>query len=276
MEQIVGAVTAQGSSPSPGEVDTDADDWPFESVGDPVDEVHIHLGLLNGFELTSGRGSVKLSLGSERLLAFLALGARPMMRNFIAFTLWPDKDEERALGNLRSAVWRLRRVGLGLIESSGQRMRIGRDVAVDLHRAVLVARRVLDGTPIRDARRVQELLTTGDLLTDWYDPWVSPERERLRQLRLHALESLSAGLLECGDLTGALEAGLAAVSAEPLRESAHRALVAAHLAEGNPAEALRQYESYRYLAATELGILPSAQLEELIQPLRAVPVGAQR
>lgn len=267
---------ANDSALRPGDDAARQPEWPFDEVGELVDAIDIQLGLLNGFKLTSGNRVVELSLGSERLLAFLAIGARPMMRNYVAFSLWPDKDEERAIGNLRSALWRLRRAGLGLIESSGQRMCIGRNVSVDLHQVILVAQRVLNGTPVRNARQVRELLTTGDLLDDWYDHWVSPERERLRQLRLHALESLSSGLLERGDLTGALEAGLAAVSAEPLRESAHRMLIAAHLAEGNPAEALRQYEAYRYLAGAELGILPSAQLEELIQPLRAVPAAGQR
>ena len=31
----------------------------------------------------------------------------------------------------------------------------------------------------------------GDLLPDWYDDWLMIERERLRQLRVHALEQLA-------------------------------------------------------------------------------------
>ena len=45
----------------------------------------------------------------------------------------------------------------------------------------------------------------------------------------------------------ALEAALAAVAGEPLRESAHRVLIKAHLAEGNVSEAIRQYHFYRTL-----------------------------
>ena len=37
----------------------------------------------------------------------------------------------------------------------------------------------------------------GELLPDWYDDWVLLERERFRQLRLHALDAL------CDDLTRA-------------------------------------------------------------------------
>ena len=61
----------------------------------------------------------------------------------------------------------------------------------------------------------------------------------------------------------AVEAGLAAVAAEPLRESAHRALIAAHLAEGNRSEAMRQFEFYRMLLGKELGLEPSAMMASL-------------
>jgi DNA-binding SARP family transcriptional activator len=223
-----------------------------------------------------GARTIELSLGSTRLLAFLALSGRPLMRNFVAFSLWPDKEEDRAFGNLRSALWRIRQTGLNLVESSGQRMQIGRDVIVDLHIVTDLARRLVDGERTTEPRKVTALLSEGDLLPDYYDAWVSPARERLRQQRVHALEALSRQLLEQGDAAAAIEAGLAAVAVEPLRESAHRAVIQAHLCEGNLAEALRQYEAYRYVATTELGILPSDRMEALVKPLRGTRTSGQR
>ena len=61
-----------------------------------------------------------------------------------------------------------------------------------------------------------------------------------------------------------IDAGLVAVRAEPLRESAHRVLIKAHLAEGNHGEASRQYSSYRHLMLAELGVEPSPHLRELL------------
>jgi DNA-binding SARP family transcriptional activator len=61
-----------------------------------------------------------------------------------------------------------------------------------------------------------------------------------------------------------VQVGLAATAAEPLRESAHRLLIQVHLAEGNVAEAVRQYELYRGLLATELGIEPSLAIKRLL------------
>ena len=140
---------------------------------------------------------------------------------------------------------------------------------VDAQAALQAAQEVLAGRDVGPAEVLHRILTAGDLLNDWYDPWVVEHRERLRQLRLHALESLSLRQLESGEVAAAIESALAAVAAEPLRESAQRVLIRAHLTEANNAEALRQYERFRSLLFRELGIWPSARLEELIAPVRA-------
>ena len=56
---------------------------------------------------------------------------------------------------------------------------------------------------------------------------------------LHALEALSRALTIMGRYGEAVEAALTAIVAEPLRESAQRALLEAHLAESNLIEARR-------------------------------------
>ena len=62
-------------------------------------------------------------------------------------------------------------------------------------------------------------------------------------LRLHALETASTLLTEQGRMAEAAQAALAAVQAEPLRESAARALVKVHLAEGNWGLAITRYRA---------------------------------
>ncbi len=227
------------------------------------------LQLLHGFDLVLADGSADLSSGARRLLAFLALADAPVSRDHVAYSLWPDIAETRAQGSLRSAMWRVRRAGADLVECPGGRMRLSPRVHVDSGAAVRLAQDVLAGRDAEPVDAAVRLLTAGDLLEDWYEPWLTVHRERLRQLRLHALEVLSARQLDSGQVAAAIESGLAAVAAEPLRESAHRVLIRAHLAEANDAEALRQYERFRSLLFTELGILPSVHLEELIAPVRA-------
>jgi DNA-binding SARP family transcriptional activator len=107
----------------------------------------------------------------------------------------------------------------------------------------------------------------GSLLPDWYDDWVLLERERYRQLGLHALEMLSEHLTAARRFGPALEAALAAVAGEPFRESAHRVLIKAHLAEGNASEAIRQYDFYRKLVNDHLGLDPSPAMDALLEGL---------
>ena len=103
-----------------------------------------------------------------------------------------------------------------------------------------------------------------DLLPGWYDDWIVFERERLRQQVLHALECLATLLVAEGRYADGIEAALLAVAIEPLRESAQRRLIEAHLAEGNVGEAHRVLRMYGDLLDRELGIRPSPGLVALV------------
>ncbi|WP_407284937.1 BTAD domain-containing putative transcriptional regulator [Streptomyces sp. BP-8] len=118
--------------------------------------------------------------------------------------------------------------------------------------------------PLDDDQTLLGLQNGGDLLPDWDDDWVVLEREWLRQLRLHALDTLSERLARQGLPALALEAALASIRIEPLRESAHRAVVSAHLAEGNLHEALRHCHAFRHLLRAALGIEPSVRFARMI------------
>jgi DNA-binding SARP family transcriptional activator len=129
---------------------------------------------------------------------------------------------------------------------------------------VHLARGVLDGggEPAVEPTALQ--LLDGELLPDWYDDWVLVERERLRQLRLHALERLAEQFASAHRYHDAIDAALAALRADPLRESVHRLLIRTYLAEGNAVEAVRQYRLYRALIQEKLGLEPSSQIRELV------------
>ncbi|WP_433361204.1 AfsR/SARP family transcriptional regulator [Actinoplanes sp. CA-142083] len=228
----------------------------------------VRLRLVETFALVVDGAEVPLAEGARRVLAFLALGSGPMIRSYVAYTLWPDTPESRSLGYLRAALWRLRKAGDDLVEESSGRLRAGAGVRVDVREALDLARCILAGGDPGPTGEACRRLSCGDLLADWYEPWLTEPREQLRQLRLHALEELSARELDRGRIPSAIESALAAVAAEPLRESAHRLLIRAHLAEANAAEALRQYEQFRALLFGELGILPSTRIEELLIPIR--------
>ena len=226
------------------------------------------ISLLRGFELRIGDRTVTVPSNTQRLLAFLAIRDRPQLRTTVATSLWTDTTEDRAAANLRSALWKLADLRERLIETTGAYLSIPRDVDVDLPRLLVLARRlVADDEPGADPTDATDAMTgdlADDLLPDWDEDWLLFERERLRQLRVHALEALTRKLCARGRYAEALEAGLSAVVAEPLRESAQRALIEVHLAEGNVAEARRQFELYREVLWDHLALLPSVSLCSLV------------
>lgn len=224
----------------------------------------VELKLLGGFELLVGGRDLELNAGGQRLLAFLALRRRPILRTLAAGTLWPDGSDRRASANLRSVLWRLHRFEVPLVEAEHGRLRLAESVDVDLRRASELARDLVTGAT-NPAMIDSWHVLAADLLPDWDEDWVGDDREHFHQLRLHGLEAATAGLAALGRFSEALEAALAAVAAEPLRESAHRAVIAVHLAEGNAAQAILQYGRCERLFAAELGIPPPIEMRDSIE-----------
>jgi DNA-binding SARP family transcriptional activator len=233
-----------------------------------------HLSLLDRFELRFESRVIPVTAGPRRLVTFLALHNRLLQRGHVAGTLWPDVPADRANANLRASIWRMPSTCRPVIHLSMRHIRLGPDVCVDLAPAVALAERLLDHSRScdeSDLGAAARSLLLKDLLPDCYDDWVLVECERFHQLRLHALEVLCERLTAAGRYGEAIDAGLAAVCGEPLRESAHRVLIKAHLAEDNYVEAERQYELYRRVVRNELGIEPSDSLRKLMR--RSVTIG---
>jgi DNA-binding SARP family transcriptional activator len=233
----------------------------------------VELRLLRAFELRRDGAPIALPISAQRLVAFLALHDRPLQRGYVAGTLWLDTTDERAGANLRSTLWRMGRAAPAVLTSTATHLALRSTTRVDVHELRLFARELVDPAARIDAVALRGEIVgalTHDLLPDWLaDDFVLIEQERWRQLRVHALEALAARLGAVHRHGEAIDAALAAVAAEPLRESARRTLVSAHLAEGNMAEALRSYETFRALLDRELGLAPSAAMETLVAPLRS-------
>jgi DNA-binding SARP family transcriptional activator len=228
----------------------------------------VRLTLLGGFRLAAAGDPIALPMSAQRVVAFVALQNRPVRRSYVGAALWLDAAEAQASANLRSALWKLRRAGGELVEVSRGSLQLASRVTVDLRDSVALARLAVSSPSWWEPAELDVTLLSDDLLPSWYDEWVLAERERYRQLRLHALESLCERLTHLRRHGSAVQAGLAAVAADPLRESAQRALIRAFLAEGNVGEARRQFEAFRTLLRDELGVEPSETLKALIDPGR--------
>ncbi|HJU00865.1 MAG TPA: BTAD domain-containing putative transcriptional regulator [Actinomycetes bacterium] len=225
------------------------------------------LHLFGGPFVTCGRRRLDVPEGSKRLLAFVALHRGRIERRYAAGMLWPTGDDGRAAGNLRSALWRLNGAGIHLLEADKHGLAIRDDVFVDVHViGAWAARLIGESATHHDLGIMPWGVDAIDLLPGWYDDWALVERERLRQRLLHALEALSRQLARMRRCAEAVEAAMMAVSAEPLRESAQRTLIEAHLAEGNWVEGRRSFEAYRDVLDRELGAKPDPELAAMLFP----------
>jgi DNA-binding SARP family transcriptional activator len=224
------------------------------------------LALTGEFQLIVCGTRLTMPHSAERVLAFLALTEHPVRRTRLAGSLWSDAPEERAANNLRTALWRLRRAGTRLVSAEPDRLALGVEVRVDVAELSRLARQLIRAPSVEDLARLHMLIDCGDLLPDWDDQWVVAERERFRLLRIEGLEHGAAVLIERHELSTALVAALAAVRTEPLRESARRLVVKAHIAAGNIAEAVQSYMDYRNVLHAEMGIEPSVLMWQLIEP----------
>ena len=226
----------------------------------PADQVSLRV--LGRFELHVDGRRHEVPWQAQRVLGYLAVGGVAQPRATVAGALWEDVSQRRAQANLRNAVWRVRQLSNRVLAGGRDVIALDGRVTLDLRDAQHQAQALLHDDTAADVAGID--LLDDDLLPAWDEPWLLIERERQRQLRMHALERLSASLLRAERYPQAIAAALAAVRAEPLRESSQRALIGAHLAEGNISEAIRQLDAYRALLRAELGIAPSQPLESMV------------
>lgn len=222
----------------------------------------IFVQLLDGFVVLVEGLRVNLPACAQRVIVFLALRDRFVPRERVAEHLWTDADARRGMASLRSALWRTRRISPAMIETDRDNVGLSRAVHVDVRDSRDLIEKVLNGQAADPQRAIS--LFNRQLLPGWEDDWVLLERERLRHLHLYALEALSRRL-SCERRYGyAILAADTAIEIDPLRESAQKAAVEAHLAGGNLAEALRVYQAFRRVLRSELGVEPSIELRTLL------------
>ncbi len=228
------------------------------------------LRLLAEFQLLVDGTEVLLPHSVERVVAFLAIVRGPVTRARLAGSLWPEVADHRAQGDLRSALWRLRRITV-VIREEDSRLALAPEIDVDVSDLTDLTKTLIDGPTQPALNRLGDLVHGYEILPGWDEEWLIVERERYRLLRLRALDRSAQALMTGGDHAAALDAALASIASEPYRETSHRLVVQIHMAEGNISEALRAYQGYRSLIAEDLGISPSPIMEQLVEPLPITP-----
>lgn len=202
---------------------------------------------------------VRLALPARRILAYLSLRGQPVTRRVAAADLWPDVTDDVARTNLRRAVWH---VPAGWVDSLGDELHLR--AHTDVAQAQAAAARALDGAELTLA---EITLLSDDVLPGWDEEWVLPLQDAFRLLRVQALEAACRSMTASGHLALAIQAGAAALAAEPLCESAAEALIDAHLAQRNRYQAAQCFRTLAGHLHRELGVPPSPALRSRLQDL---------
>ena len=214
----------------------------------------------------------QLQLGGPKQRAVLALllldAGRVVSTDRLIDALWGEQPPATAATSLQNFVSQLRKVvGADVLVTKppGYRLQLEPE-QLDLERF----RRLVEGS--RQQGAAQRAATLREALGLWRGPALADlafesfalsESARLEELRLAALEERIEADLESGrhgELAGELEA---LVREHPLREPLRRSLMLALYRSGRQAEALQAYHDARRALVDELGIEPSAALQQL-------------
>jgi DNA-binding SARP family transcriptional activator len=234
---------------------------------------------LNGVDLA---GSIRGAQG-RIVFAYLLLNrTRQVTRGELAEVLWgPAPPAEHAVAiralasKLRSA---LKPTGVAALPAGDTlRLHLTTDVRVDvevavqaLHDAQSAVSRAQD---VRAwiASHIALNVSSRVFLEGVDSSWVAERRAALQELRLRALEALSACALRLGgpELDTAERASRELIRLAPFRESGHAQLMRTLAMQGNLAEAVLAYDRVRVLLRDELGMAPAPELQALHTDLLA-------
>lgn len=178
------------------------------------------------------------------LLAYLALEG-PTPRARLAALLWPDADEERARGNLRQRLLRLKRLTGAELIVGNPLAQLAEGLAHDLDDACDVLAGIDPGQ--------------GGALADW----LQAARDRRRHARAEWLAAALERAQAEGDADAALAHARSLLDLDPLSEHAHRRVMTLHYLRGDAAAALAAYERCRQILKRELNAAPSPETEAM-------------
>ena len=202
---------------------------------------------------------------SLQVLAYLLMHrAAHVSRDYLAFLVWPDEDEERARARLRSTISDLLRVlpqpGSDFIGTSTDEVWWNNDVNLWLDVDAFVE-------ASQDAARLEEALALyrGDLLPELYDEWIYGFRERFRNIYSTVLAQLVSETRRRGDLTRAIELARLILQTDPWREDIVRRIVALRYELGDAAGAISEYRRFAARLREEMDVDPMPETVALAE-----------
>ena len=238
---------------------------------------HLAIRCLGGFEARVASGS-PLDFPTRRAKALLAYLARHpgrrASRERLGELLWGGCGDERARINVRQTLMLARKTlshsACPCIVSDGDALYLDPDHAeVDVADFDELCREQSPGALERAGELYRgEFLEGFALNEETYEEWLRAERADLHERAIEALMSLLRRHLDDGNAAQGVLVARRALALDPLRETAHRALMRLYADMGDRALALKQYQSCCDILNAELGVQPETKTRELYEEIR--------
>lgn len=211
----------------------------------------------------------------ELLKALISFGGHEVKEQQLMSSLWPDSDNEMAKQNLKSAVYRLRK----LLETDVLQWREGK-LSLDFQYcwvdALVVERMVSnlsralpeDMAQLAQATQQVSALYQGGFLQGEDRAYVLGTRERLRSKVLRLLIHVAERFAAQGEYEQALHTYQSGLEIEPLDEVFYRGIMLCQQSQNRIADALTTFEHYKAVLHNSLDLEPSQELKEFAASLR--------
>lgn len=230
-------------------------------------------------EVRDRAGAPVVITGRKQRMLLVALLVRVnewTSNRWLVNALWGEDPPASAPANLKTFVWRLRRLLPSAADGDRIEARRGEyRIVADPEECDALAVKELRGLGRRaeadgDVIKAEELLGQaaalwrGDLPDDLVDtPLLAAERNRLVEDRWGLFEDWFALRLRCGDHAEVVRDAQKLLAEHPLRERLWYQLMLALYRSGRRAEALTAYQEVYALLDRELGIPPGRELQQL-------------
>lgn len=232
--------------------------------------VAVELVTFGGFHILDDEGELDWLAGQHSraaLLVYLAVERR-VSREALTTVFWPESNTENARHALRQSLYQLRKaVRTDWIESRAHELVVTNDVRTDVHDFIDSIERGDTATAVRlyrgpflDGVHLVELAP--------WENWVDGRRSQYARMFRKACRELVEARHAVGDYAGAIETAELWTARDPLDDEAQHRLIETLASAGERTEAIRQYETYARLVASDGLRLPD-ETRELGERLRS-------
>ncbi|HEX9076869.1 MAG TPA: BTAD domain-containing putative transcriptional regulator, partial [Anaerolineae bacterium] len=212
----------------------------------------------------------------ELLFAYLILHPQEHSREKLAALFWGDSSDIHARHSFRTALTAIRK-------AFGDKILLADRTTVQINPAYPIwvdaveFERTVEGAPSAESAPSAQGdpsaldLYQGDLLADFYDDWILPEREHYRDLYLTALLRLVQEMRALSEYERAIAYAQRVLASEPTNERAHQHLIFCYVALGNRTAALKQYAECVRILRDDLAVEPTRETTALAEWIERAP-----